>query len=289
MKMQKIGNFAEWRENQLVKYVKCRVNHLIKKSKTKIKSYKFLRLKEELETIFKYAAPLQFAKYKAVLTRTINQEGCKYFDKNLTRVKHATTVDIGVIKDMAYHLSKQGWQEILTAIALLMTHYTGARAGEICKLFWEDWKKIQNNTGKFWVFILRTSKSNKLAQNAEQLTFQRHPSKQLFEKLFTNYWKVSGKPKAGLMFPKEWMSTRNLNYRLKIASQELGIDPKITCHSGRSWAAQQLALRGADLATINIFMRWSPNSKMFYKYRNLAIEETKQGGAHYLLIPEWDG
>ena len=212
MKVRRIGSFSDWKENQLVKYVKCRVKHLIKKSKLNPKSYKFLKLKEELETIFKYAAPLQFAKYKSTITRTINQEGCKHFEKNLTRVKHATTVEIGIIQNMAAHLSRQGWQEILTAIALLMTHYTGARAGEICKLYWEDWTKIKNKTGKFWVFLLRTSKSNKLAQNAEQLTYQRHPSKQLFEKLFLNYWKVSGKPKKGRMFPEDWMSTRNINY-----------------------------------------------------------------------------
>ena len=98
-------------------------------------------------------------------------------------------------------------------------------------------------------------KTNKIAQREEQLTYVRHPSKQLFEKIYKNYKKCQGNPKSGKIFPQAWTTTRNLNYQLGKVCKKFKINPKLTCHSGRSWAAQTLSIRKADLVTINTFMR----------------------------------
>ena len=288
MMKKKIGKFSEWKEHHLVKFVKLRFKHIVKKhGKKVVKAYVFRNLKEHWERIFRYCAPYQFAKFKPTITRELNNNCGAYFNENLSRVTHATTVDIKIVIEVARELLQGPWQDVLAGLSLLFTHFTGARNCEIGNLRWEDWGKSKNEVGKFWVWFVRTSKMNKIPRN-EQLTYQRHPTKRLFESAFLNYWRVSGKPTSGKIFPQDWFTTKNINYRLESACKRLNVKPKLTCHSGRSWAAQQLALSGTDITTINTFMRWSVNSKMLYTYRNTAIEETRKGGAHILQIPKSD-
>ena len=295
MKKRGINNVNQMNENQLVEFVTLRTNHMVRKMGTKkIKAYKFSNLKERLESIFKSEDSkniglTNYPKFKSTITKTINEIADKYYKTNLVQVKHATTVDIKTIVSIAEKLATQEWKQILTAIALLMSHYTGARMGEISELRWEDWIRKKNKIGNFWIWIVRTSKTNKIPVKREQLTYIKHPKKRLFESLFKNYWKINNKPKNGKIFPTKWFNTANINYQLKKISKEYKIEPPLSAHSGRNWAAQQLALADTDIITVNLYMRWSPNSKMLYRYRNIMLEETKSGGAFILQIPKSEG
>ena len=294
MKIKGIEKSTMWTQNQLVEFVTVRTEYMMKKEKKPIKAYKFVSLRDTLETIFKcecYSSGDKlnnYPKFKSTIKKTINQISDKYYKNNLVRVKHASTFSIRTIVRIAKELSEGDWKEILTAIALLMSHYTGARMKEISDLWWEDWIIKRNKIGTFWVWLVRTSKSNKIPVRREQLTYLKHPEKRLFESLFINYWKASGKPKSGKIFPEPWFTTHNINYQLKKISKCHKIDPPISAHSGRNWAAQQLVLKRTDLVTVNLYMRWATNSQMIFRYRNNAVEETKAGGAYALQCPKSD-
>ena len=225
MRKRKIGSHTDWSKEKLEEFIKLRTKHFIKKHDNKIiKPYKFKRLKENLELMFRYANSENYPKYKSIITRIINKLGSDYFEENIATTRHATTVDIKTINEIARYLIRKSWKEIITALILLWSHYTGARTGEITKLRWEDFRKTKNESGKYWIWRVRTSKTNKIAQREEQLTYVRHPSKQLFEKIYQNYRKCQGSPKQGKIFPQKFCTALNSLIVISVMESCLPLD-----------------------------------------------------------------
>ena len=258
-----------------------RYNKIINNS-TKVKPYVIYNKRSLIERCFHCQAGPISLKYKSVIRLTVNAIARKYYRKNKVERSHAHTVSITLVNEIACELSKGSSKELQTALLLWLTHYTAARMAEALTLQWDDFETKLTSCGKFWIFKLRSTKTNVIPLKREQLTIKHEPSKREFLKTFRNYYKQKGKPKEGYVFDQKWGTTHNVNYQLDKISKKHKIIPKLTAHSGRNFALQQMILAGVNDSTIKQFMRWNDNSQMLQSYRNTTLECTQKGAAHLL-------
>lgn len=281
MEKRNIGKWTSWSQKDLKNYVFARINKILSEN-NKVKPYVIYNKRSLIERCFHCQAGPISLKYKSVIRLTVNAIARTYYRKNKVERAHARTVPIWKINEIAEELSKGNSKELQTALALWITHYTAARMAEALTLQWDDFEDTQTSCGKFWVFTLRSTKTNVIPLKKEQLTIKREPSKRVFIKVFKRYYRDQGKPSNGYVFDQAWATTHNVNYQLEKISKIKKITPKLTAHSGRNFALQQLILGGVDESTIKQFMRWNDNSQMLQSYRNTTLECTSRGAAHLL-------
>ena len=285
MRRRNIKTFSHWTDRHISIYTQARIHHLVKKNPNP-KPYLFDNLRKLLYNNFRYTAPLQFMRYKSIITKTINIFTKNIYSKSPSHTKSANIFEWKTIKEAAMLMIASTWKSYMSALVLLLTHVVGCRAAEALELRWEDFKKESNENGKFWIWTIRVSKNNPMAMKHEQLTYKRHPSKRLFEEIYIKYREILGKPKSGRMFPLPWARTCNVNYQLTKISRIMNLKGKISCHSGRNYATNKMITSNATPQTIRCTLRWAPNSTMIDRYRSIQLETSKIGGANFLEVYE---
>jgi len=283
MKRKSIGNWEQWTQKQLKKYIVARIRKILKNKGISVKPYRIYNKRMLLERIFKAHSGPKFLQYKPVIRLTVNAIAREYYESHDVAHRHANTVGITTVRAMASEMFNSGDEKAFwSGLILLLTHFTGCRAKEALRLQWSDWNKTKNENGKFWTFKIRTSKSNMIPLRNEQITIKLGPSRRELVKQFIVHYRKSGKPSKGYIFDQKWGTTANVNYQLKKFSRTEKIDPPLSAHSGRNFVLKQMILAGIEESSIKTFMRWTDNSQMLQHYKNTTLECTAKGAAFRL-------
>ena len=108
MKRRSIGKWNQWRPRDLKCYCAARIVKTINSVKGVTKPYKIYNKKCLIERILRANAGSAFIKYKSIIRLTINAVARKYYDEHKVSHKHANTVGILEIREMANKMFKEG-------------------------------------------------------------------------------------------------------------------------------------------------------------------------------------
>ena len=247
----------------------------------KLRPYRIENLKIYMYHILEHLGISLTTSLRSQIKNHINKIARPLLEANSYFNKRAPTFDLHTIDRAIRELLKgKHPKDQAAATIMAMAFTTGARIQDLMNVRTERIIAIGNKTGHYLKIVMKTSKSNPIAKNPEQLTFMRHNNNIIKTDEILKSWISTSGNKTGLTF-KNFTAKQMIN-RFRAVSRKLNISPPITGHSGRNSMVAALYESNVDKDSKIIKMRWTADTQMHMHYRQTLMEETVCGATYQL-------
>jgi len=273
-----IENWEEVNIKNIEEFIQWQIETWNKKKN--LLSYKCENLKIDIRYILEACDVPVTTLIKQKIRNKIFSVASPIIEQNPTADNRAPVFGLKTVKQVLEKLWKGDDTDKATAAILAITFTTGARIVDTTKIRRSRIKLVKNKTGYYLKIAMKTSKSNPIGRNPEQLTYKLGKNNIIKMDLFLAKWLATSQDKKDLVFP---FAPKTIINRSRAVCQKMGINPPITGHSGRNSVVKALYDAKVDHDSKIIKMRWVPNSKMPIHYRALLLEESTAGATFQLF------